>query len=80
MAEKNPDTTKFVAGAVAPVRFLPPVACARCAQLWPGDKTRCNAFPQGIPRDILDGEDPHTTPHLGDHGIQFTPASAELER
>ena len=35
----------------------------------------CKAFPDGIPREILDGEVKHTKPYPGDHGIQFEPLS-----
>jgi hypothetical protein len=31
----------------------------------------CEAFPQGIPQEILDGEDLHLEPVEGDNGIQF---------
>ena len=32
---------------------------------------RCEAFPNGIPEEILSGEVDHTKPVNGDHGIQF---------
>ncbi len=35
-------------------------------------KPRCDAFPDGIPREIiLSSEQKHDTPYPGDHGIQF---------
>ena len=34
---------------------------------------RCKAFPRGIPDCILKGEEDHTTPIRGDHGIRFEP-------
>lgn len=37
------------------------------------DKEVCTAFPEGIPREILQGKHNHTTPYEGDHGIQFAP-------
>lgn len=32
----------------------------------------CDAFPDGIPEDILCGS-PHDRPRKGDHGIRFEP-------
>ena len=31
----------------------------------------CNAFPKGIPEDILKGDHDHKSPHSGDNGIQW---------
>lgn len=31
----------------------------------------CAAYPDGIPKEIAYGDNPHTTPHKGDNGIQF---------
>jgi hypothetical protein len=31
----------------------------------------CDACPDGIPTDILDGTYDHTAPHPGDHGLQY---------
>ena len=33
----------------------------------------CDAFPAGIPAEILSGHNPHTAAYPGDHGIQFEP-------
>jgi hypothetical protein len=41
-------------------------------------KMVCAAFPAGIPGDIAVGEDDHSSPYPGDHGIQFEPRP-ELE-
>ena len=31
----------------------------------------CKAFPNGIPDEIAYGDNPHTSPFPGDHGIQY---------
>ena len=31
----------------------------------------CDAFPEGIPVEILTGDINHTVPYKGDHGIRF---------
>lgn len=36
----------------------------------------CEAFPDGIPEEIITGEFDHTQPHAGDHGIRFEPVEA----
>jgi hypothetical protein len=37
----------------------------------------CDAFPDGIPDVIWKGENPHTEPYPGDHGIQFEALTVE---
>ena len=37
------------------------------------DGLTCDAFPKGIPDEILDSEFIHTKPYRGDKGIQFEP-------
>ena len=36
----------------------------------------CSAFPEGIPEDIIDGDNLHTDPVKGDNGIQYEEAKA----
>jgi len=43
--------------------------CLRC-KYWNG-KGRCEAFPDGIPHEILIDEFDHKEPHPDDNGIQF---------
>jgi hypothetical protein len=34
---------------------------------------RCDAFPSGIPDEIQQHRNPHTSPFPGDHGLPFEP-------
>jgi len=48
--------------------------CLNCKHLFKGGKwgIACDAFPEEIPDDILDGgEFDHTKPFPGDNGIRF---------
>lgn len=57
------------------LRILTPPQCSRCVhydRAEPG-KTRCSAFPRGIPIDILTGRIDHSKPYSGDGGIRFEP-------
>lgn len=57
---------------------LPPI-CSHCQwlnrPLRMDGKDRCGAFPDGIPRPILDNEADHRKPFDGDRGIRFEPRS-----
>ena len=43
--------------------------CAYCDR-WEGN-ARCEAFPEGVPRTLLDNTYDHREPHSGEHGLQF---------
>lgn len=49
------------------------VLCLFCTHLREAndDMVTCDAFPDGIPMDILDGTTSHEEPYLDDHGIQY---------
>ena len=48
------------------------IQCSDCNHFYdPAFQWHCDAFPDGIPEDILDGSFNHKSPHEGDHGIQF---------
>lgn len=53
---------------------VPPI-CKECLHLRSMRNSRCDAFPDGIPRDILDSKQDHREPVNGDHGIRFKPRS-----
>lgn len=44
--------------------------CIFCKHLCDG-ATRCTAFPEGIPDDILFGIHDHRNPYEGDNGVLF---------
>jgi hypothetical protein len=46
--------------------------CMLCARFRPeAEALACEAFPDGIPRRILENEVDHREPFGGDHGIRF---------
>jgi hypothetical protein len=49
--------------------------CASCKHLDKAaaerESLRCNAYPRGIPLDIVFGQTEHDHPLEGDHGIQY---------
>lgn len=45
--------------------------CTLCKHLHLDGERICTAFPGGIPLEIWRGENDHTEPWPGDHGIRF---------
>ena len=57
------------------VTFAAPI-CLECSRFHYDDeeKNACDAFPEGIPWEIITSAFDHHNPYPGDHGIQFEPA------
>ena len=49
--------------------------CTYCRHANVDNARVCAAFPNGIPLEIWNGDNPHTSPYPGDHGIRFEPVS-----
>lgn len=46
--------------------------CPKCIHFWvASEKASCDAFPDGIPTEILVGNFDHSKPFSGDSGIRF---------
>lgn len=52
--------------------------CIECARYRMGGT--CEAFPDGIPTEILTGAFDHSKPHPGDHGMMFVPIEIESQQ
>ncbi len=57
--------------------------CMHCKHLHDGDEyledpfVSCDAFPDGIPGEIFEGENLHKEPYEGDNGIRFEESEEE---
>ena len=55
---------------ITDLKFASCIACTRKHEAGP----TCDAFPDGIPEEILDGSVSHEDPYPGDGGLTFSPA------
>jgi hypothetical protein len=56
---------------------MQPAQCIGCAHYR--IDYECNAFPHGIPDEIILGRIDHTRPYPGDNGIRFEPRRMDGE-
>jgi len=49
--------------------------CIKCTRYHKNDNSdfKCDAYPDGIPFEIIMGDVDHHEPYKGDHGLQFKP-------
>jgi hypothetical protein len=50
---------------------IPAPMCVYCKRLAPGGRLHCEAYPDGIPQEIVMSEVDHRKPYKGDGGKQF---------
>ena len=62
-------------GAVSPAAYDGPI-CNECIHRKSGE-TKCNAYPDGIPKNILTGKVDHRKKYINDNGIRFEPIPKE---
>jgi len=57
-----------------------PALCWACERRTEGERARCEAFPDGIPFEIIALAGDHREPVDGDHGRQFVQAETDAAR
>jgi hypothetical protein len=70
--KQNPNPEDAVLDTAVAMMKTDDQCCLVCRH-YHGDGRTCDAFPKGIPNYFMDSPRVHTTPHDGDHGIQFEP-------
>lgn len=56
---------------------IPAPICVGCKHLRRGGaKMACTAFPEGIPREIIESEKDHRKPYPGDDHVRYDPKTA----
>jgi len=59
----------------------PQILCTLCARFGDSEGVvLCEAFPQGIPREIYPGGFDHRQPFRGDGGLRFLPRASAVEK
>lgn len=56
----------------------PSEQCVTCARFHVSDLS-CDAFPDGIPEEIIAGRFDHTQPYPGDNGLLYEPVNVDPE-
>lgn len=54
--------------------------CMWCSRFDPDGDFVCAAYPEGIPKGILEGAERHDEPRQGDHGLQWSPRTPTSRR
>ncbi len=54
--------------------------CLECVHFGNHKGLTCEAFPDGVPKELMFGYVEHETPYPGDSGIRFAPRVVEGKR
>lgn len=57
-----------------------PSQCPACVRKRPTDAPTCDAFPAGIPNEMLTGGGDHRGQRAGDHGVRFQQRDTDKAR